>query len=182
MTQETIDRIGLRNLIRLYRVGFWVRRDRTDIDGRVVEVTFQLELRGTHGHCHGTRAGRPCPSCIRVLTALFEIADALLPIERDSANRIGHNYEKRMQYSRSRNPQQGVALGCEMRTRRPFEQANDGWALEFLEEVRRCLLEQGCRQVEPSFETETQTAPVDEVDRLSPRVLKKGDLVATHVA
>lgn len=182
MKRETIDGSGLKDLIRLYHVEFWVKPDRTDIQGRTVEVTFQLELSGTHGDCK-KNGGVPCRSCMRVLTALFEIADALLTIARDSARRSGRNYEKRMNYSRGCNPQRGVALVFEIKTRRPFEQANDGWAMEFLQEVRRFLLDQGCLQVElPPETTEKQTSGIDDIDRLSPRVMREDDFVPAPVA
>ena len=182
MKRETIDGNGLRNLIRLYHVEFWVRPDRTDIQGRTVEVTFQLELSGTHGHCRG-KAGVPCRGCIQLLSALFEIADAMLPIERDSANRSGSNYEKRMHYSGGCNAKRGVALAFEIKTRRPFEQANDGWAMEFLQEVRRFLLNHGCQQVElPSETAEKQTSGIDDLDRLNRRVMREDDFVPAPVA
>ena len=182
MKRETIDGNGLRNLIRLYHVEFWVRPDRTDIQGRTVEVTFQLELSATHGGCSGN-GGVPCRTCIHVLKALFEIADALLTIARDSARRNGRNYEKRMNCSRGCNPQGGVALAFEVKTRRPFEQANDGWAMEFLQEVRRFLLDHGCQQVELPPETaEKQTSGIDDIDQLNPRVMREDDFVPAPVA
>lgn len=181
MKRETMDGSGLKYLIQLYHVGFWVKPDRTDIQGRTVEVTFQLELRGTHGHCR-VKAGVPCRGCIRVLSALFEIADALLPIERDGANRIGSTYEKRIHYSGGCNAERGVALAFEIKTRRSFEQASNGWAMEFLQEVRQFLTEHGGQQFEPPESREKQTAATDDIDRLSPRVMREDDVVPAPVA
>jgi hypothetical protein len=181
MTRKTVDANGLRKLVRLYRVAFWVRPDKVDIDGRIVEVTFQLELRGTHDDCRAN-SDIPCRGCIRVLTALFEIADTLLPIERETVKRMFRNYEKCMHYSRGCSAQGGVALIFEIKTRRPFEQANDGWAMMLLQEIGQRLLEHGCHQVEPPAEAESESAAIRKLDRYRSRELREADFAATPVA
>ncbi|HJU12152.1 MAG TPA: hypothetical protein VJ728_14810, partial [Candidatus Binataceae bacterium] len=80
-------------------------------------------------------------------------------------------------------PQGGVALAFEVKTRRPFEQANDGWAMEFLQEARRFLFDHGCQQVELPPETaEKQTSGIDDIDQLNPRVMREDDFVPAPVA
>ena len=181
MRRKTVDRVALSKSVQLYQVRFGLRPDKVDIHGRVVEFTFQLELSGTHDDRPGN-AESPCRSCIRVLGALLEIADGLMAIVHGTSGQADREYQKRIRYNRACNPQCGVALALEIKTRRPFEQANDGWAMEFVQELTRFLHEHGCNQIEFPKEAEGQTAPAEELDPRSHPALSEGYLVPTPVA
>lgn len=144
----------LRDMVRRHRVGFWVEPDDVRLEGRVVEVTFQLKLVGMHDGAH-SNAVLLCRRCGEVLTTLFEVVDALLPFERRSAAQMNLSYEKRMRYTRASDPQYGVCLGFELRMRRPFEQANDGWAMEFLMALTKLLRELACNQFDGPADAES---------------------------
>lgn len=145
MTQAGIG--DLKDLARRYQVRFAVAPDRIGIRGRVVEIRFQLELRGMHDGCSGD-SDIPCRGCTRVLTALFDVADALIPIEQEVGKRLGRNYRKAMHYERRGNLR-GVALVVEFKMRRRFGQPIDGWAMALLhQQLVRFLLDCGCCQTE----------------------------------
>lgn len=169
MTEQTADD-GLKNLVQQYNVGFWASPDRVDIDGRVVEVTFQLELRGNHRGCRDRAIGS-CRDCMRVLMALFEIADALSPLERVAAQTLGGVCEKCMSYARERNSQGGVSLWFELKSRRPFEQADNGWAMVVLDRMRQFLFHHGCYEIEAPADRESEGVHLPH-DQRSPDGLK----------
>ncbi len=130
----------LRDLVRTYRAGFAIQSSDVEIRGRVVQVTFHLELSGYHdGRCDDAF----CLSCNHVLRVLFEVADALRPIERDAFKRAG--YEKRAHYASGRGPHREVALGLDLTVRRRFPRATGGWGWAFVERIRATLMELGCR-------------------------------------
>lgn len=178
MKRDVIHAVDLGTLIRLYQVGFALSPDEVEVDGRVVTVTFRLRLSGRHeGGDGSTRA--QCGDCARVLKTLFEIADVLLLLERDALNGIDRNHEKYMRYSSGSSGHARVVLAIEIRAHRPFEQANDGWAMDFWQEVRRLLLARGCRE---ESGTEISIHPLNEVVRASLDELGAAERLLTPVA
>ena len=167
MTGDGEENSVLRDTGRRYQVGFRVLPDYVTIKGRVVEVTFHLTLRGTDGS-HEQHAGSLCRTCIRVLTALFEIADALVPVEREALKRIGQDCEKRVHYSRDCNGHCAVTLVCTIKARREFERATDGWAMDFVQELTGSLLAHGCEEVDLTPEAGRQTFLIEELDPALP--------------
>lgn len=149
--------IEFRDAVRLYNVGFQIAPDRVEIRGHVVEVTFEVELSGSHVG-HRADGNAQCPACMRVLNTLFEIADALRPLERAALGRPDQTCERYVRYSRASHEPYRVSLSVVVRTRRSFEQANDGWALEFWRDVARLLSDYGCRERHAA--TEAGTTPL----------------------
>lgn len=180
MGPET-ETVFLSTLTRQFNVRFSLTPTDVSVAGREVTVGFELQLVGTHPD-PSSSVGRSCKQCQRVLMNLMEFADWAVPTRASGFSRQDRGYEKLTRF--------GAGIGCDgqvslvvrlLQTRR-FEQANDGWAPEFLEQVRRFLLEQGCRQIELPAEAETGAVRRDEPDRLRPRVLGQSDLAPTHVA
>lgn len=176
MGPET-EAVFLSTLARQFNVRFSLTPTDVSVAGREVTVGFELQLVGTHPD--PSSAGRSCKQCQRVLMNLLEFADCTVPTRANGQQRP---YETLTRF--------GGGIGCDgqvslvvhlVQTRR-FEQANDGWALEFLEQVRRFLLGQGCRQIEPPAEAETEAASFDDPDPLRSRDSGQRDLIPTHVA
>lgn len=162
MTRETVSDIELRDSVRLYNAGFRISPGQVEVRGRVVEITFHIQVSGSHEGQRGN-ANTPCRACVGVLKTLFDIADLLLPFEREALKRIG-KHERYMHYSRESNGQCGISLAIAVKARRPFERADDGWAMEFWREVARLLRSYGCREL-PAAETAAEAVPIHQASR-----------------
>lgn len=173
MGPET-DAVFLSTLARRFNVRFSVMPTDVNVAGREVTVGFELQLVGTHPDPSSSNA-HSCGECQGVLMGLLEFAEWVVPTRSGPSRDRG--YEKLTSFSTGIGCDGQVSLLVRLVQARRFEQANDGWALEFLGRVRRFLLEQGCRQIEVSTEKET-----NEPDRLRPRASGQSDLVPTHVA
>lgn len=180
MGPET-ETVFLSTLTRQFNVRFSLTPTDVSVAGREVTVGFELQLVGTHPD-PSSSVGRSCKQCQRVLMNLMEFADWAVPTRATGPSRQDRGYEKLTRF--------GAGIGCDgqvslvvrlLQTRR-FEQANDGWALEFLEQVRRFLLERGCRQVELLTEAETEAASFAHPDRLRSRDSGQHESIPTHAS
>lgn len=174
------DAAFLSTLARRFNVRFSLMPTDVNVVGREVTAGFELQLVGTHPDPSSSNA-RSCSQCQRVLMGLLEFAEWVAPTRTSGPGR-NRGYEKLTSFSSGIGCDGQVSLLVRLVQARRFEQAIDGWALEFLEQVRRFLLEQGCRQIELSAEAERGPAPLDEPDRHRPRALGQSNLVPTHVA
>lgn len=163
VTGQLLDLEDMRTLLPQFRIGFWATPEDISVEGRVVEVTFHVWLCGKHRH--SGNEGSPCRSCVRVLRVLLDLADALVPIERERLSTVGRTYERRVRYTQQHELHHGVALAIEMKIHRPFEEARNGWALEFLDQVRTFLLQKGCQEGGSYEEAEPEGTPPEVPNR-----------------
>lgn len=179
MKQGTIRIDRLRQLVEKYHVGFRLVIDdvtQLDVDGGMVELAYRLDL---HGDPDYTQRLVPCRSCVPVLRAIFDIADALTTVERQTLRDTNRHYERRMRYSR-RNPRcEEVDVGFEVKIRLPLKQAPDGWGRDVLQQIRSILLALGCYDLKRSVWWPVRN---DAREDLNPQVLKESDVAAAPVA
>ncbi len=119
------------------------------VSGRIAQMTCRLELNGRHRNrdkCNGAS----CPACIQVLQSLFEIADALRSVERETLSRLGGACETRAHYASASGTCHKVTLGFELTLRPPLQATSDSWAWIFIERVRTALVDLGCRNLAPA--------------------------------
>lgn len=176
-----IETVFLSTLAQEFNVRFSLTPINVSVAGREVTGGFELQLVGTHV-APGSSLGRGCKQCYRVLMSLLEFADGALPARTCGHSRRDREHEKLTHF--------GAGIGCNgqvnlvvrlLQTRR-FEQANDGWAWEFLQQVRLFLLDQGCHQIELPLKAESGATSFDEPDRLRTQVSGRKDLLPASVA
>jgi hypothetical protein len=176
MGSQITDSRSLRDLVHAYRIGYTIQSSDVDIRGRVAQVTFHLELSGYHdGRCDDAF----CLSCNHALRVLFEIADALRPIERDAFERAGYGYAKRAHVPSGRERYREVALGLDLTIRRKFPQARGGWGWGIVERIRAALTELGCEdRAAEEFQGCPQSAgassPIPTLNKESVLAVEKG--------
>lgn len=170
--------VFLRVLARESKVRFSLTPTDISLAGREVTVGFELRLIGTHPD-PGSSAGRCCRQCHRVLMNLLEFADRAVPTGAGARSRPDTGYAKLTRYGKGSGCDGQVSLVVRLLQTRRFEQASDGWAWDFMQEVRRFLLEQGCRQLEFPEETGSSVAPLDDSDGLQLGVLDQSEPVPT---
>lgn len=161
MAVAQVESWSLGVVVRNHRVGFRLLPLDIRVVGREVEVGFALELLGTH-EPRGRTCTPACRDCRRVLLGLLEVADWVLPLGRNSTDGANKGYEKLTRYVSAGGGQPEVLLLIRIVHRRRFEDANDGWGLQFLEEARHFLLDAGCRQL-PSSGSGAQ--PIEQLER-----------------
>ena len=137
-------------LVRLYHVGFRLQPGEAVVSsGRRVQLTCRLKLSGHHDHC--IQCGNaPCETCIRVMQALFEVAETLRPIERETLERAGIACETQARYASAAGSGHEETLGFEMTLRHPLGAMAESWAWIFMQRVRTALTELGCRNRAPA--------------------------------
>ena len=149
MKSHEKDTLTLGELVRLYHVGFRIQPGKAVVvSGRITQITCRLELSGHHDS-RVKCAVAPCMACIRVLQSLFEVADALRPIEHEAVEKWGGACETRAHYASAAGPGREETLGFELILRSPIGAVTDSWAWIFMERVRTALTELGCRNRAP---------------------------------
>lgn len=150
MKSKAGDPLTLDQMVPKYHIGFRMQPgEAAVVSGRIVHMTCRLELGGHHDsrvQCDGAS----CAACIQVLQSLFEVADSLRPIERETFGRIGGACETRAHYASTAGPGHEVTLGLEMILRAPLGTMSDSWAWIFMQRVRTALAELGCRNRVPA--------------------------------
>ena len=149
MKSHEKDTLTLGELVRLYHVGFRIQPgEAAVVSGRIAQITCRLELTGHHDSrvkCEDAR----CMACSRVLQSLFEVADTLRPIERETLDKAGGACAIRAHYAPSAGPGHEETLGFEMTLRSPAGAVTDSWAWIFMQRVRTALTERSCRNRAP---------------------------------
>ncbi len=149
MKSHEKDTLTLGELVRLYHVGFRVQPgEAVVVSGRITQITCRLELSGHHDS-RVKCADAPWMAGIRVLQSLFEVADALRPIERETVDNAGGACERRAHYASAAGLEREETLGFELILRSPVGAVTDSWAWIFMERVRTALAELGCRNRAP---------------------------------
>lgn len=141
MRSKITDSRPLRDLIHTYRVGFTIQSSDVDIRGCVAQVTFHLELSGSHDGCCD---GAFCLNCNHVLRVMFEIADALRAMDREVFKQTGYGNAKRAHVVSGGGRHREVALGLDLTIRRRFPRATAGWGWGFVERIKASLTQLGC--------------------------------------
>jgi hypothetical protein len=134
---------SLRESVRAYDISFTIQLGEVEIRRRVVEASFLLHFGGRHDG-YGNCGGAPCPACIGVLRTLLGVADAIQPVDHQTLPQPRYVREKRIYFASAEGREREVALGLEIRVRRPFGRATNGWALAFMEDMSAALIEEGC--------------------------------------
>lgn len=141
MRSKTTDSRPLRDLVRTYRAGFTIQSSDVEIRGCVAQITFHLELSGSHdGCCDGVF----CLNCNHVLRVLFEIADALRAMESEVCKQTGYGNAKRAHVVSGGGRHREVALALDLTIRRRFPRATAGWGWGVVERIGASLNELGC--------------------------------------
>ncbi len=149
MKSHEKDTLTLDEAVRLYHVGFRIQLgEAAVVSGRIAQITCRLELTGHHDS-RDKCENATCMACIRVLQSLFEVADILRPIERESLEKAGGACETRAHYASAAGPGHEQTLSIEMTLRSPAGTVTDSWAWIFMQRVRTGLAELGCRNRAP---------------------------------
>ena len=147
MKSQVNESHSLRRSVRAYDISFTIQLGQVEIRRRVVEASFLLHFEGRHDG-YANCGGAPCPACIRVLRTLLGVADAIQPFEHQIVPQLRDDCEKRIYFASAQGRERDVALGLEIRIRRPFIRAMNGWAFSFMEDISAALIEHGCRDRE----------------------------------
>lgn len=165
MTSQRDDLLALQKSVRDYDIHFTIELGEVEVHKRRVEASFLLDLRGRHNGISNC-LGLPCPSCICVLRALLGVADAIRPFERGILSRPRDSGDKLLHFAAPEGREREVALRVEIRVRRPFAHATNGWALAFMEELTAVLKEFGCQDRKDFVVAESRSSqPVDAASR-----------------
>lgn len=138
---------------RKFNVRFSLTPSDVSVAGRQVTVGFDLYLVGTHVNPMTANAGT-CKQCQQVLMAILELADWAVPSRPTRGpSRPENNFGKLTRFSATHGSAGKVSLAIRLFRWRAFEQATDGWAMDFLMKTTKFLLDHGCRQM-PEDRTE----------------------------
>jgi hypothetical protein len=141
------EAIFLGTLARKFNVRFSLTPSDVSVASRQVTVGFDLYLVGTHVNPKPASAGT-CKQCQQVLIALIELADCAVPIRPTKGpSRPENNFGKLTRFSAALGCAGEVSLAVRLFRWRAFEQATDGWPMDFLMKTTKFLLDHGCRQV-----------------------------------
>lgn len=152
------DSPSLRRLVRTYDINFTIQLGDVETRRRVVEASFLLHCVGRHDG-NGTCECAPCPACIRVLQTLLGVADAIQPFGHETLPQSRRECEKRIYFASAPGRGREVTLGLELRVRRSFGRATNGWALAFMEDISAALIELGCRNREDAEVADPRSCP-----------------------
>ena len=145
MTTNATDIQTLKELAQRYRVRWEVWPAYTMLNGRRLQIGFELELSGTHepGVEHATPG---CEHCRRVFLGLIEIADWILPREKRPSRYDLEPYQRAIHYSQKRGNRPDVSLNIKILHREDGLRAVDACEERCLEEMQRRLRELGASE------------------------------------
>lgn len=143
MASLPTESLALRDLVRLHQVSFRVEYFGVQVCEGTAQVSFYLSLKGRDEE-QGKRGGGRSTDNDRVLRVLLDVADTLPPCE-EAFKQAGYDWEKRVYYTSNQGCDCETTLGLEMKVRRPFAQAAEGWEWKFLRLVTVALGDLGCR-------------------------------------
>lgn len=136
---------SLTQTVAMYHVGFRMRpADAEIVSKNMVQMTCRLELIWHHEDCVRT-SDRPCLKCTHVLEGLFEVLDALRPIEGETLAKAGGTCRSRARFASAGGPEHEVKLGIEMALQHPVATVAGAWTWIFMQRVRTALTRLGCQ-------------------------------------
>lgn len=142
--------LALNEMVSRYHVEFRIQPGAAAaVSGRIAQMTCRLELNGHHRNRVKSN-GASCLACIQVLESLFEVADVLRSVERETQSRFGGACETRAHYASASGSCHKVTLGFELMLRPPLHATSDCWAWVFISRVRTALVNLGCRNLAPA--------------------------------
>lgn len=164
MKAQVNETPSLRSSVRVYDISFTIQLGEVEIRRRVVEASFLVRLAGRHDG-YGNCGGAPCPSCISVLRTLLGVADAIQPFEHRTLPQPSFVSEESIYFASAQGREREVALRLEIRVRRPFARATNGWAFAFMEDISAVLTGIGCTNLEDTEVANSQYCPPVEIGR-----------------
>ena len=150
MKSRQKNSLTLCELVPKFHVGFRIQPgEAAVVSGRTAQMTYRLRLCGRHDG-RDKYDGGSCPACIQVLQTMFEIVDALRPIEREAVARTGRACETHAHYASVCGPGHEVTLGLKMVFKSLDAAESAGWTWNFAQSVRVALAKLGCRNLAPA--------------------------------
>lgn len=147
MKSRQKNSLTLCELIPKFHIGFRIQPgEAAVVSGRTAQMTYRLRLSGRHDG-PDKYDGASCPACIQVLRTMFEIADALRPIEREAVARTGRACETHAYYASVCGPGHEVTLGLKMMFKSLDAAESASWTWNFAQSVRVALANLGCRNL-----------------------------------
>ena len=135
--EEEFDR--LQELVRRCKVCWEVWPEyHIDRDGKKIQIGFELNLIGTHGHSEKiTEPG--CPECMKIYEDLGRIAHWIIPKEeRDNLYEI-EVFDASIRYSSQRRFRPEVILTIKILHREGFDRPTDSHEVQVLKEMEEKL-------------------------------------------
>lgn len=163
MRRNDFQTSGFYRLVRRFRVRFRVRPIWLAVDEQSAEAGFVLELYGSHDVAWN-HEDHSCAICRTMLVALLAIADRVLTTNHASET----NSQSTTRYVASPDAAE-MKVEKTVTYRRSLCLANDGWALQIVEQTCDALHGFGCREIrqEPDS-TDTQAHFTERLETAHP--------------
>ncbi len=150
MKSRQKNSLTLCELVSKFHVGFRIQPgEAAVVSGRTAQMIYRLRLTGRHDG-RDKHEGTSCPTCIQVLQTMFEIIDALRPIEREAVARTGGVCETHAHYASVCGPGHEATLGLKMVFKSLDAAESADWTWNFAQSVRVALAKLGCRNLAPA--------------------------------
>lgn len=148
--QKSIHKgLRLSDRIRTFSISFRLQPIYANVSGVRSEIGCEVELIGQH-YSKGRHLSGGCPHCIEVLLALLELHDRALS-EQQCSECLGSQCEKVIHYASTSADWPEAVLDVKVVWRQTPQDVYDDRAAKLGDEIRRELLNLGCRQIPSIF-------------------------------